>query len=135
MATYGFDDLDVKIDSTEGGTLASVKAYVFEISGLEIEAVTEESHTIGDSWAEALYTGLRKANEVTMKGFYDDTATTGPDAMLNAVGQTRSFQFTWGGSKTSAFESIITKYKRIPARGELTKFECSIQPTGEVTEN
>lgn len=134
MATYGFDDLDVKIDAAVGGELTSIKAYVTEVSGLEIEAVTEESHTAGDSWAEALFVGLKRANEVTVKGFYDDTASTGPDALMVNVGEVLSMQFTWGGSKTSDFEAVLTKYSRMPTRGELTKYEATFLPTGAVTE-
>lgn len=134
MATYGFDDLEVEIDATVGGALTSLKAYVTEVSGLEIEAVLEDGHTVGDSWAESVFTGLKKANSFTLKGFYDDTATTGPDAMLVGIGDVRSFKFTWGGAKTSAFEALIAKYSRLPAKGELTKFEVELQPSGAVTE-
>lgn len=134
MATYGFDDLTVKIDVTVGGALTSLNAYVTEVDAFGIEAVLEDSHTAGDSWVEKLFTGLKQANEFSIKGFYDDTASTGPDAMLVGIGEVRSFQFTWGGSKTSDFECIIQKYERMPARGENTKFSATLVPTGAVTE-
>lgn len=134
MATYGFDDLELEIDVAVGGALTSLKAYVFEVGGLEIEAVLEDGHTAGDSWVERVATGLKDAKEFTLKGFYDDTATTGPDAMLVGIGEVRSFKFTWGGTKTSAFECLIQKYSRLPAKGELTKFEVTLAPTGAVTE-
>lgn len=134
MATYGFDDLELEIDATVGGALTSIKAYVSELSGFEIEAVLEDSHTAGDSWVERVFTGLKDAKEFTLKGFYDDTASTGPNAMLVGIGDIRSFKFTWGGAKTSAFEAVIQKYSRLPGKGELTKFEATIAPTGAVTE-
>lgn len=134
MATYGFDDLELEIDATVGGSLTSLKAYVNEVSGLDIEAILEESDTAGDSWKERVFTGLKDAKEFTVKGFYDDTASTGPNAMLVGIGDVRSFKFTWGGAKTSAFESLIKSYGRYPRRGELTKFQATICPTGAVTE-
>ena len=134
MATYGFDDLELEIDASVGGSLTSLKAYVTEVSGFEVEAILEDGHTAGDTWVERVFTGLKDAKEFTLKGFYDDTASTGPNAMLVGIGDVRSFRFTWGGSKTSAFEALIGKYSRLPAKGELTKFEATIVPTGAVTE-
>jgi len=41
---------------------------------------------------------------------------------------------TWGGAKTTTVPVLIQKYSRIPVRGELTKFEAILQPTGAVVE-
>ena len=135
MSNYGMDDLVVEIDAiVDAGELTAITAYVTEVGGFEVEAIVEDSHTVGDSWIERLYTGLRNAPEFTLKGFYDDTTGTGPDVILDGIGEQRSFKFTWGGTKTSAFECIIQKYAQLPARGELTKFECTLAPTGQVVE-
>jgi hypothetical protein len=135
MATYGFDDLTLQIDSIVGGSLTSLNAYVTEVDAFEIEASLEDGHTAGDSWVERLFTGLKDAKEFSITGFYDDTASTGPNAMLIGIGDIRSFQFTWGAAKTSAFECVIQKYARSPKKGELTKFKATLAPTGAVTEN
>jgi hypothetical protein len=134
MAVYGFDDLILEIDGAVGGSLTALTTYCTEVSAFGIEAILEDSHTAGDSWMEKLFTGLKSASEFTVKGFYDDTATTGPDAMLINVGEVLSFKFTWGGGKTSAFECINRVYTREPARGAITKYTCTIAPTGAVTE-
>jgi hypothetical protein len=134
MATYGFDDVEVEIDAAVGGSLTSLKAYVEEIGDFEIEAILEESHTAGDSWKERLFTGLKDAKEFSLKGFYDDTASTGSNAMLLGIGEVRSFKFTYGGTKTSAFECVIGSYKRLMKRGANHRFEVKIVPTGAVTE-
>jgi hypothetical protein len=134
MATYGFDDLKMEIDNAVGGSLADVSAYVTEVSAFGVEAVLEDSHTAGDSWVEKLFVGLKQASEFSITGFYDDTATTGPDALLVNVGEVLSFKFTWGGSKTSAFECLLAKYERAPGRGELTKYSATLVPSGAVIE-
>ena len=110
--------------------------YVQEIGGIEIEALTEDSGGFGDSWEEVLATGLKKVGGLTIKGIYDDTATTGPNVIWNAAGNTtsRTLKVTWGGSKTTSVETIITKYVRAPQRGALTKFEVTLAATGAVTE-
>ena len=136
MAQYGFDDLVVTIDDS-GGDARAITAYVTEVSGFEIEAILEDGHTAGDSWVERVYTGLYSANEFTLTGFYDDTASVGPNALM-AIGDQRTFLFTWdgvGASKTSAFECFIKKWDTSPAKGELTKFTATLQPTGAVSED
>jgi hypothetical protein len=135
MANYGPDDFAFEIDTTEGGSLSSgFRQYVREINGFKIEAITQESHSFGDTWHEHLYTGIRKGNDVTIRGFYDDTASTGPNVVLIGIGQTRSVQITWGSTKTSSFEALIVSYERLAKLDELTGYECVLRPTGAVSE-
>ena len=140
MAYYGSNSLSVVVDST-AGTTVDVSQSILEINGFDVEAMMEESHTFGDSWVENLFTGLRKANEITLKGFYADTAATGFDVIFNDPGNTktsgsgsRTFSIGWGGSKTSTVEVYIKNYRRLPSRGTLTKAEVVLSPTGAVTE-
>ena len=139
MAKFGFDDLTVEFDNSSGA-LQNMSQYVDEVGGLDVEATLVESHTAGDSWAEMLFAGLKKASEVTLSGFYDDTATTGPNAIFNDIGceatasGTRTLKLTWGSTKTSSVETIIKNYRRRPAKGNLTRFEVALVPTGAVTE-
>ena len=139
MAKYGSNSLTIQVDSTEGGSLSDISNYITSINGVEVEAVLAESHAFGDSWFEHLATGLRKMNPVVLGGFYDDTASTGPNAIFVGVqdspaDQTRTLQITWGGSKTTTVEVWIQKYSRMATRNELTRFEVTLQPTGAVTE-
>lgn len=133
MAKYGSDDLSISVDDS-GGTPVDLTQYVQTINGLDIEALTEESHSFGDAWVEHLFTGIKRGNDLTIGGFYDDTASTGPDAVLIGIGTTRTVTITWGGAKTSSFEAIIINYRRNPVRNELTKYEAVLRPTGAVTE-
>lgn len=139
MAKYGSNSLVIEVDSTEGGSLSDISQYVLSVNGVEVEAVMEESHTFGDSWFESLATGLRKMNDVELEGFYDDTATTGPNAIFVGVQDspadgTRTLKFTWGGAKTTTVEVFIAKYKRTATRGQLTRYSVTLRPTGAVTE-
>lgn len=135
MATYSSKDLVIEFDNS-GGTLQNMSQYVREINGVDVNAILQESHSFGDAWFEFLATGLKKMEKVTLKGFYDDTATTGPDAIFNAPGNTttRTLKLTWGGTKTTAVETIIESYRRIPTLNNITVFETVVQPTGAVTE-
>lgn len=133
MAKYGSNSVTVEVDNSSG-TLVDLTEYINSINGMDIEAITEDTTVFGDTWQENTYVGVKKANSIQIKGFYDDTATTGPDAVLNALGDTRTFQLTYGNSKSSSVEAIITKYVRIPTVSKLTEFECDLTPTGAVTE-
>lgn len=139
MAKYGSNSLVIQIDSTEGGSLTDISQYITSINGVEVEAVLAESHSFGDAWFEHLATGVRKMNPIVMGGFYDDTASTGPNAIFVGVQDSpadasRTLQITWGGSKTTTVEVWIAKYSRLASRNELTRFEVTLQPTGAVTE-
>lgn len=135
MAKYGGNNTVIMFDNS-GGTPVDMSQYVEEISELAVEAMLEESHTFGDSWREQLNAGLKFMPDITIKGKYDDTATTGPDAIFNAVGNTttRTLTVTFGGSKTRAVETIIKKYGASPRRGRITTYEVVLAPTGTVTD-
>lgn len=136
MAKYSSADVVVKVDGSDGGALVNITQYVDSINGVKINRPTQDSHTFGDAWVEKLLTGIRSADDLTLEGFYDDTATTGPDAIFNPAThtQTRTVEITWGGTKTTTFEAWIVSYERKPTRGELTRFSVTLQPTGAVTD-
>ena len=107
MANYGQSSVVVAFDNS-GGTPVTMTTYVQEINGISVEALLEQSDSFGDSWVEMLPVGVRKVSgDITLGGFYDDTATTGPDAIFNAPAATaatasRTLTITFGGSKTFA---------------------------------
>lgn len=133
MAKYGSDDVVIEVDNS-GGTLVDLSQYIDTINEINISAMLQESHAFGDSWVEQLYTGVKMTAPITIEGFYDDTSSTGPNAVLNSLGDTRTFKITYGSTKTTSVESVITSYVRRPVRGELTRFTCTLTPTGAVTE-
>lgn len=142
MAKYGQSNLKVEYDVV-GGTLQDMSNYVLQTSGAKIEALFEQSDAFGDAWQEFFYTGVRKIGDITLEGEFDDTATTGPDVVFNDVGNalsnsatggTRTLKFTWGGSKTTSFETWCMAYERLPQRGQLTHFRVTLRPSGAATE-
>ena len=138
MAKYSSSDFTVQVDNSSG-SLVTLTAYITAVSTFTVEASLTDSTTMGDSWQESLATGLRNGSELTISGLFDDTSSTGPDAVLNApfsgpAVSTRSVVLTWGGSKTSSFEAIIKSYQRSATANDLSTFECVLVPTGAVTE-
>lgn len=139
MAKYGSNSIVVEYDNS-GGTLQDITQHVLELSSVDIEIVLEESHAFGDSWVESLAVGLRKLADITLKGMYDDAASPAPDALFQGAiptgpaSATRTLKITFGGTKTVSVETHVMKYSRQPKRGEITKYEVVLRPTGAVTE-
>jgi hypothetical protein len=130
VAKYGQADFAISVGGTD------MSQHVDTLNSADIEAMIQQSDTFGDSWVEQLYAGVRRMEPVVAEGFYDDTATTGPDAKFgdSALGTTVAVVLTWGGSKTSSFNAIISRYSRTPGRGELSRYSATLTPTGAVTE-
>ena len=125
--------------TTSSATAAfhDISQYITEFDGLELLAETIESHGLGDAWAEVAYTGLRRISPIRIGGFYDDVAASGPHALFgNAtdLGAERVIKVNFG--TTNAYpkcDVIVKRYSRKPARGELTKYEVELLPTGAIT--
>lgn len=138
MAVYGPTNIIIKVDDS-GGVLRTMTPYILTINDVSIEAVMEESQSFGDAWRESLATGVRFMADINLGGLYDDTAATGPDVVFKGVASspteaTRTFEITYGGTKTTSVETLIQKYSRKPDRNGLTKYDVTLRPTGAVTE-
>lgn len=108
--------------------------YITEFNGLEILAETEETHGMGAGWVAHGPTGLKRVSPITISGFYDDVAASGPHAIFGQttdIGAERNIKINFG--TTDAYpkvDVIVKRYSRRPVRGELTKFEVELLPTG-----
>jgi hypothetical protein len=135
MGTYGWADGDFQVDATDGGTLQSMKAHTREIDGFEIQRGNEDNTTLGSAWEASVLTGLRAGQEFTVKGLYDDTATTGPNATYNGThAATRTCVWTFASGKTATFEAWFLSFKRVPKPKGKLDYEVRVKPTGAVTE-
>ena len=138
MAKTDFTISAFSITTTSAtGAFHNLGGYIDEFSGLEILAEIQETHGMGDAWAEQTFAGLRRVSPVTISGFYDDVAASGPVAILgNAtdVGAERVIKVNFG--TTNAYpkvDVIVQRFAKMPKRGELTRWEAELLPTGAVT--
>jgi hypothetical protein len=135
MAKYGASSYTISF----GGT--NITAHVMSVNGFDVEAITEDSKSFGDSWAEVLPTGDKQASDRELQGFYDDaaggpsavllaalTALTGPGVAASAVVE------TWGGAKTSSYNAFCVKFTRGVTKNAITKYTATLRITGAVTE-
>ena len=122
-----------------GGTPVDISQFVMTLNDVDVEQITEETHSFGDSWEEHIAIGIGKLGQLELGGLYDDQAN-GPDSLFaNRVPEdpntpTRTLKITGRRGKTSSFETFLAKYTRTADRGALTKYKATLLPTGPNTE-
>jgi len=136
MAKYGSNSVKVEFEKADsvGSADTNITAYVTKFAGLDITKAAVDSTPFGVSFPESLAGVLKEYGEFTIEGFFDDAATTGPDAIFNSVNiVARYFKVTWGTKYTSG-RCWITGYKRTPEVGNYIGFSATLKVTGTVTE-
>jgi len=132
---HASSEITITIDLAGGSSPTAITNYILTLSAAELEALMQASTAYGDAFEEHLPTGMQRVSPFDMTGFFDDTATTGPHAVLGAPDATpqtatRTLTLVFGNSKTFSGECFVTKYGVLGKVGSLTEFTCHIQPTG-----
>ena len=100
------------------------------------EARTEETHTLGDAWAEHSFVGVREG-EITQSGFYDDDAGSVHDVLSSGPGATNVLSYCLEGTATGKnfvgwAGGVQVNYHRIAERDALTKAKASYKGNGPI---
>jgi hypothetical protein len=85
LAKYGSTVVTVTIDDSPGGTPRIITPYVNTISGLAIEALTQQTNPFGSTSEAHTPTGMTKVPDITLGGFFDDAASVGSWTVLKQV--------------------------------------------------
>jgi len=142
MALSPPSGIKVEYDNS-GGSPVDITQYVLTINDVSVESILEEVHPFGSTgnWEASMPVGVGKVGPVELGGLYDDTATTGPDALfagrvpeVPGTAITRTLKITWRSGKYTNFETYLISYDRAADRNQLTKYKVKLQPTGAVTE-
>ena len=148
MAKYSSANFALSIADTDGagGTLRDLTSYITKLGDLTVSKGILDITPFGTA-AAVLALGVFKTYEpFTIGGIFDDTATSGPDAVLNIGRSTnthtavRKFLLTIGGANHldgggSTGGIWILSYKRTFNVGEYTGWEAQLQLSGTITEN
>lgn len=138
MAKGNSSEFLFEIDTADGGSLSSgFTQYVTKFGDLDVKKESIESTPFGVTAEQYLQGVIKRHEPVTFGGFYDDTASTGPDVILN-IGKithavTRSFSITLRSGKTVTGECWIEDYKITFESGSYHAYECTIRFTGTIT--
>ena len=133
MAKRNSSELTIEFDNSSG-TLVDMSAHITRYGGLKKMMAIEVTTPFGAADVTRASAGVGDTESVTLGGFFDDVVTTGPHAIFNARGDTRTLKTSWGGTKTTSVEVIIESYERLPDVGKLHQYNVTVQPTGAVTE-
>lgn len=139
MAKYSSVDTIFEIDVADGGALSSGFSAAYLTGNIEVD-FTKGDPIESTAHGASAWTGLQgvisRMAPFTLEGFYDDTATTGPDAILNIQrvthAVTRSFSLTLGTGEVITGECWITNYKVVSSVGTYHTFTATITPTGTI---
>jgi len=134
---HGSNEIVIEFEKADsvGSADTNITAYVTKLGDITINKGAIESTPFGVTAPEYLAGVLKRYEEITIEGFYDDTATTGPDAIFNSTNAVaRYWKVTWGNSKYTSGRCWITGYKRGSEVGGYQTYTATIMPTGTITE-
>ena len=135
---HGSSEITITYDDAPGGSGQAVTNYILTMGAAKITADSQPSDAFGDIWAELTPTGHKKMDPITLTGFWDDTATTGPHVVFlepddGPQDSTRTLVIVFGNSKTLTVETRLVSYSVLGKNQNLTEFEAVIQPSGAAT--
>lgn len=130
MAKHHGKDSTFTIDGVE------LTTYLDSITMPETVDVAETS-TMGQD-AKTYIEGM-SGGTISISGRWDETATTGPDAVLSGLKGAGESAFVYGpagdatGAVTYTGNAILTGYSRTSPIGDVVAFTADFQITGAVT--
>jgi len=137
MAKYGSATVAVSLSEVSQGTARIITPYVQTISGVAVEAITQQTNPFGTSSEAHSPTGVTKTPDIVLSGFYDDTDSVGswtvmkPNATDYAVGSTgRSLIITAVTGNTFTIIVHIVKMEVIMKNGSLVEYACTLRQAG-----
>jgi hypothetical protein len=140
MAKHGSNEVAFEIDIADGGALSTSfgSTYLTKIGDSVVNREAVEATPFGVVDEQYIIGVIKRREPLVIEGFYDDTATTGPDAVLN-IGKvvhaaTRSCVILFATGKTITGEVWIEKYTRGMEVGGYHTFSASLRWTGTITE-
>jgi hypothetical protein len=134
---HGSNEIIIEFEKADsiGSADTNVTPYVTKFGPLDKIRDGVVSTPFGVSAPEYLAGVLTDYGEFTIEGFYDDTATTGPDAVFGSTNVVpRHWKITWGNGKYTAGHCLITKYTRGSDVGGYQTYVASCRTTHATTE-
>lgn len=140
MAKHGSNEVSFEIQISDGGAASTGFAsnYLTKIGDSVVNREAVDATPFGVVDETYIIGVMKKRDPLVISGFYDDTATTGPDAVLNIGKIThtapRSCTLTFSSGKTITGAVWIEKYTRTMEVGAYHGYEASLRYTGTITE-
>lgn len=127
----------ISVEDSAGTTLRNLTTYVTDVESNFNQEVADTT-TKGQT-ARTFVQGHTEA-KLKMSGHWDNTASTGPDAVLaGLIGDTGTVGFEWGpegntaGDVKYSGEAILLSYNISSPLADVVMFDAEFQVTGTVT--
>ncbi len=125
MSQYGSNVATFKVGAN------FVTAFITGSIDVEKVAEIQEETPLGATVTKQLFTGLTTLSEFSIDGPYDDTATTGPDAIFGGgLGTTAVVIILYGAAKSTTVTLGIKAYKRTIEAGKVTRYVATFAQMG-----
>jgi hypothetical protein len=129
---HGSSEITISYDDGPGGTPRTVTSFVLTMGAVKITSQMQANTPFGATVEAMLPTGISKIDPITLHGFWDDTATTGPHTVFltpdtSPQASTRTLALVFGNSKTWTSEGFLVSYAVLGKAGNLTEFEAVLQ--------
>lgn len=129
---HGSSEITISYDDAPGGSPRTITSFVLTMGGIKLTSNMQTSTAFGDTIEKMLPTGVSKIDQITLTGFWDDTATTGPHTVFIAPDDgpqdsTRTLAIVFGNSKTWTSEGYLVSYEVLGKNGNLTEFAAVLQ--------
>lgn len=128
VTTFTIDD--------SGGTPRDLSAYC-ESASIDLVGDTDETTTFGATGDARTYIRGLNGGSFSVSGFYDNTATSGPDAVLESLydaTSTSTFALSFdAGTTTYGGEAYMSSYSANASVGGVVSFSADFTVTGQTT--
>jgi len=137
MAKFGSTVVTVTIAASPGGAAKNITPYVTSISGLAIEAITQQTNPFGAASEQHTPTGSVKTPDIVLSGFFDDTADVGSWTVLkqvagdiapSSVGRILVILAATGATFTITVHLVKTEV--LNKNGNLTEYATTLRQAG-----
>lgn len=106
----------------------------------EVSRSAKTHDVTGYGLDDEVYTGGVKGGKISLGGWYDNSATTGPAAVLEAmlgtqVAFTRNIDGTGTGKPTMTCDAIVETYVETAPVSNIVTWKSDLQVTGPITKS
>jgi hypothetical protein len=85
VAKHGSTEVIVSLTASPGGAAKIITPYVDTISGIAVEAITQQTNPFGSASESHTPVGVTKTPDIVLSGLYDDTADVGSWTVLKPL--------------------------------------------------
>jgi hypothetical protein len=129
---HGSSEITISYDDGPGGTPRTITSFILTMGAIKLTSNMQANTPYGATVEAMLPTGVSKIDQITLHGYFDDTATTGPHVVFIAPdtspqAATRTLAIVFGNVKTWTSEGFLVSYAVLGKAGNLTEFDAVLQ--------